>query len=354
MKPVIYAGSFDPLTNGHIWVINEALKLFGYVWIVLANNPNKKYYFSIEERKNIIEEIFKGKNVKIIVLEQEYVAKFAEDNDVHCLVRGLRNSQDFDFEKTVQTLNQLVVSDIKTVYLLPPAQYSEISSSNVKSMVGFPGWLMAVESLIPSVVASMFQKKIYESKLKPYWDKLGIDDSDSWENLLTAYSSEGRFYHSLEHLDELFSKLTTLGVGNVSNELILSIFFHDYTYNPKAHDNEEQSVNIFKAFATKNKISPTTIDTVTEFILATKSHQNTLANAELDLFLDLDLSILGASQARFNRYEKEIRREYSFVPEEIYKPERARIMKRLASSQFKTTSANALWEENKKNNLKNY
>lgn len=354
MNTVIYAGSFDPLTNGHSWVINEALKLFGQVWIIIASNPSKKYYFSIEERKQMIEDEFQGKNVKVIVLEKEYVAQFAENNNINCLIRGLRNQQDFDFEKTVQSLNQLVVPDIKTIYLLPPAQYSEISSSNVKSMLGFPGWIMAIESLIPAKVSSLFQQKIYEPKLKPFWDQLNIIDDAAWKELLEHYSAPGRFYHTLEHLDELFSKIPQLGITMPSSELIMSIFFHDYIYDPKSHDNEEQSQKIFKQWANKNNINTKSIDTVCEFILATKSHKNLSGNQELDFFLDLDLSILGSETSRFNRYEKEIRKEYSFVPQNIYQQERNKIIKKLSLSSFNTKEAKALWENNKKNNLKNY
>lgn len=338
MKKGLYAGSFDPVTNGHLWVIKEALKVFDEILIVIGNNPSKKYLFSLEVRKKFLEECFKDeKKVKIKAMENVYIAELAQRENIYFLIRGIRNSQDFEYEKTTLRLNQSINPDIQSIYLMPPSYLNEISSSNVKSLVNFPGWKMVTESMVPPIVNQYFQINLYESLLRPYWNTLMIPSEKWWNLILHNYSEPQRYYHTLEHISELLKPIKDFQLNLAEYQiLVLSIFFHDLVYNPQSNQNEEDSLKLFLDFSQEVNLHEEISQRVQEFIIATKTHINSNNDPLLDLFLDLDLSILGADPLRFERYEKEIKKEFSFVPRDIYILERSKIMKKFKNNPFKS------------------
>lgn len=355
MKKGLYAGSFDPLTNGHLWVIKEALNLFDEVLIIIGNNPAKNYAFPVEIRIKFLEEQFKNEpKIRIKAMANAYIAQVAKDEGITYLIRGLRSAPDFEYEKTVLRLNQEVNPAIQSVYLIPPTNLNEISSSNVKSLVNFPGWKMVTESMVPPIVNQYFQIKLYEKKLIPFWTRLMLPSETWWNKILLNYSSHNRYYHTLEHLDELLSYSQKLNLNLFEYQVvILSIFFHDYVYDPQSAMNEEDSATEFLAFAEEVSLHPDISAAVQKFIIATKNHSNENNDPLLTLFLDLDLSILAASPDRFMRYEKEIRKEFLFVPDELYTQERAKIMKKFQPMPFKSEWGKQL-ESQAQENLKNY
>jgi pantetheine-phosphate adenylyltransferase len=150
MKKAVFPGSFDPITLGHEDVISRAIPLFDEIYIAIGINSNKKYMFSLDQRKKFIEECFQEyKNVKVITYEGLTV-DLCKKHDIDYIIRGLRNPADFEFEKAIAHTNR-DLAPIETVFLLTAAKTSYISSSIVREVLINGG---DVSSLVPSCVCS--------------------------------------------------------------------------------------------------------------------------------------------------------------------------------------------------------
>ncbi|RSK39219.1 pantetheine-phosphate adenylyltransferase [Mangrovimonas spongiae] len=134
MRRAIFPGSFDPITLGHYDIIKRGVKLFDEVVVAIGVNAEKKYMFSLEERKAFIEASFKNeKKVKVVTYEGLTV-DFCKEIDAQFILRGLRNPADFEFEKAIAHTNRKL-SKIETVFLLTAAKTSYISSSIVRDVI---------------------------------------------------------------------------------------------------------------------------------------------------------------------------------------------------------------------------
>ena len=134
MNRAVFPGSFDPITLGHSDIIERGSKLFDELIIAIGINADKKYMFSLEQRKQFIEEAFKD-NPKIkVVTYSGLTIDFCKENDVDYILRGLRNPADFEFEKAIAHTNRKL-SKIETVFLLTAAKTSYISSSIVRDVI---------------------------------------------------------------------------------------------------------------------------------------------------------------------------------------------------------------------------
>ena len=134
MKRAIFPGSFDPITLGHFDIIERGVTLFDELIIAIGINADKKYMFSLEERKKFIEDSFK-ENPKIkVVTYKGLTVDFCLKNDVDFILRGLRNPADFEFEKAIAHTNR-DLAPIETVFLLTAAKTSYISSSIVRDVI---------------------------------------------------------------------------------------------------------------------------------------------------------------------------------------------------------------------------
>ena len=134
MKTAIYPGSFDPVTNGHLEVLERALKIFDKVIVLIAINPNKKSRFSIEDRVAMIKEAVAGyKNVEVDTysgLTVEYAASHGASH----LIRGLRAVTDFEYEFQLASANDYINNQIDTIFLMSKAEKSFINSSMIMTL----------------------------------------------------------------------------------------------------------------------------------------------------------------------------------------------------------------------------
>jgi pantetheine-phosphate adenylyltransferase len=134
MKRAIFPGSFDPITLGHYDIIKRGVELFDEVIVSIGINSEKKYMFSLEDRKKFIEDAFKNEpRVKVMTYEGLTV-DFCKKIDVPFILRGLRNPADFEFEKAIAHTNRKL-SKIETIFLLTAASTSYISSSIVRDVI---------------------------------------------------------------------------------------------------------------------------------------------------------------------------------------------------------------------------
>ena len=157
MITAVYPGTFDPVTNGHIDIIERALKLFDKLYIVVADNPQKKSAFSPEERVAMLKESLKRHNNKIKVeyfngLLLDYVKK----KKSNVIVRGLRAISDFEFEFQRAQFNREFAKNIETIFIMTKDDYAFLSSSIVKEIAMFHG---SVKGFVPSIVGRKLREK---------------------------------------------------------------------------------------------------------------------------------------------------------------------------------------------------
>ena len=154
----VYPGSFDPLTNGHLDIIQRASKLYKEVTVAVLINSTKKGLFSLEERVAMIrEEVKHLPNVKVDSFVGLLV-DYCREKDIDVIVRGLRAVSDYEYEMQIAQMNRTLDPNMKTIFLMTNAKYSFLSSSIVKEVVAFGG---VVDGIVPKAV----QKKL-ESKFK--------------------------------------------------------------------------------------------------------------------------------------------------------------------------------------------
>jgi len=161
-KIIIYPGTFDPITLGHMDLIERSLKIFDKVIIAVAQNSNKKTLFSFTERIDLIKQIFTG-NKKIMVDGfTGLLVDFAKTKNCYAILRGLRVVSDFEYEFQMSGINRILNKDIETLFLTPSEKYAYISSSMVKEVAILNGSLtkfvdpiiqIAVEKKLSSITA---------------------------------------------------------------------------------------------------------------------------------------------------------------------------------------------------------
>lgn len=162
MKKAIYPGSFDPVTLGHLDVIERASKLFDHLIIGVLNNSAKTPLFSIEERVNMIKEATKEiPNVEVKSFGGLTV-DFAKECGANAVVRGLRAVTDFEYELQIAQLNHVINPEIDTVFLTTSLQYAYLSSSSTKEVAAYGGDIS--QFVTPFVEAEV--KKKFEGKIK--------------------------------------------------------------------------------------------------------------------------------------------------------------------------------------------
>jgi pantetheine-phosphate adenylyltransferase len=155
-KVAIYPGSFDPVTNGHIDIIERGLKLFDKVIVSILYNPNKEYLFSLEERLEMLRDCTKNyKNIEIDSFDGLLV-DYAASRKAHAILRGLRALSDFEYEFQMALMNRRLNRDVQTVFLMTGLRWIYTSSSIIKEAVQFGG---NIEGMVPPLVKKKLKEK---------------------------------------------------------------------------------------------------------------------------------------------------------------------------------------------------
>ncbi|MBR5645826.1 MAG: pantetheine-phosphate adenylyltransferase [Treponema sp.] len=156
MVKAVFAGSFDPPTNGHLDIIKRACKLFDNIDVVISVNPEKKYLFSDEERYNLLQELLKDyKNVNVHIWKG-LIVNYAKENNAKVLIRGIRSTNDFAYEFDLAHMNQNLNPEIETLFLPTKEKYAIVKSSSIKELAMFGG---DISRMVPPVVERALKDK---------------------------------------------------------------------------------------------------------------------------------------------------------------------------------------------------
>lgn len=159
MRVAIYPGTFDPITNGHLDIVERASQLFDRIIVAVSDNPHKDPLFSLDERRQLVEDtVAHLENVDVDVFEGLLV-EYAKKKEASVLIRGLRAVSDFEYEFQMALMNRKLMPDLETVYLMPSEEYTYINSTIVKEVVRLGG---KGDCFLPPGVATALKKKVKE------------------------------------------------------------------------------------------------------------------------------------------------------------------------------------------------
>jgi pantetheine-phosphate adenylyltransferase len=155
-KTAVYPGSYDPLTNGHIDIIERGLKIFDTIIVAALKNPSKTYLFSLEERMQIMKETFEKFDRIEIDYFEGLLVDYLKKRNINTVVRGLRAISDFEIEFQMALLNRQIKPQIETIFLVPSVNYSFVSSRLVKEVYQLGG---EIKTLVPAIVDQKLKEK---------------------------------------------------------------------------------------------------------------------------------------------------------------------------------------------------
>lgn len=153
----VYPGTFDPITNGHVDLVQRAAKLFDCVYVAIAANPSKAPVFSLDERVAMAGEVFAAEDKVKVVGFDSLLVEFTRSIGATVILRGLRAVSDFDYEFQLAGMNRKLDSQIETVFLTPSEQYTYISSSLVREIAGLGG---DVSEFVPPKVMAELKRRM--------------------------------------------------------------------------------------------------------------------------------------------------------------------------------------------------
>jgi pantetheine-phosphate adenylyltransferase len=153
----LYPGSFDPITNGHVDIIERGLGIFDRVVVAVLKNPKKRPLFTTKERVRMIQDIFASRKEVEVRAFEGLLVDFARSQGTKVVIRGLRAISDFEYEFQMALMNRGLAPDIETFFMMPSVNYSFLSSALVREVAGLGG---TVEGLVPPSVARKLRNKV--------------------------------------------------------------------------------------------------------------------------------------------------------------------------------------------------
>ncbi|MCL4490515.1 MAG: pantetheine-phosphate adenylyltransferase [Nitrospirae bacterium] len=156
MKLAIYPGTFDPVTNGHLDLIERGLRIFDELIVAVAYNPKKQPLFSIEERLHLIRESVKGYKKLRVEEFNGLLVDYVKSKSGIVIIRGLRAVSDFEYEFQMALMNRRLAMDIETVFMMPSEEFSYLTSTIVKEIASFGG---SVSGLVPQTVEKVLKER---------------------------------------------------------------------------------------------------------------------------------------------------------------------------------------------------
>ncbi len=161
-KLAVYAGTFDPLTIGHLWMIGQGAALFDKLVIAIGINPEKRCMFSVDDRLDMLRRtVERFSNVEVSSFTNQFLITYAQSIGARFVLRGIRTESDYEYERVMRNINGDLNSGITTIFLMPPRGIAEVSSSMVKGLIGPEGWEIIVKSYLPEPVFEKLKEAHY-------------------------------------------------------------------------------------------------------------------------------------------------------------------------------------------------
>jgi pantetheine-phosphate adenylyltransferase len=352
MKKIAFSGTLDPITNGHMWVIDEARSLADEVTVFLSENPAKKPQFPAEKRKQIIELSAAERgwdNVRVIIVKGDYTARAAKKHGIDYLIRGIRNTADFDYENLIQQTNVDVLHGAKTIFVMPPRDLGSVSSSFVGALQGPVGWNWNVRKFMPGPAHRAWIVDWLRKEWELLWGYAGatleaVQHADDWFERLAGsagYGGPQRHYHNLDHLVHGLTEIRVWGLNTGASTKSIALlkkafWFHDLVHggagaagvagDTAGLSDEEQSARLWL----DSRLDPAAADDVATLIRTTDHLQSGAVEHPLKAaMVSIDLAILGQDEDVYDAYAQAIRDEYRQTPDDIYRNKRIEVLTHL-------------------------
>lgn len=160
MKVAIYPGSFDPFTYGHKNIIERGVRVFDQVIVAVAHNTSKKTVFTVEERVQILNEVFKDREDVRVDYFEGLLVEYIKRMGTNIVLRGMRTVSDFEFEMQMALANKTLSSELETVFMVTDSEFSHISSSVIKEVISLNG---SASHMVPEIVEKRLREKLLKS-----------------------------------------------------------------------------------------------------------------------------------------------------------------------------------------------
>jgi pantetheine-phosphate adenylyltransferase len=157
----IYPGSFDPLTYGHLNIIDRGVKIFDNVVVAVAHNVSKKTTFTLQERVEMLKEIFKSRPEVKVDFFEGLLVDYARKLGTNIVLRGMRTVSDFESELQMALANKTLYNELETVFMVTDSAYSHISSSLIKEIITLKG---SVKEMVPYIVETKMREKLLQGQ----------------------------------------------------------------------------------------------------------------------------------------------------------------------------------------------
>lgn len=333
-KIAAFAFSGDPITFGHMNIIERASTLFDKLFVVVASYASKNYLFTLQERLELVKKVLDGiPNVEVVSCTWKvFTVNYLRELGVNVFVRGLRTFDDLKFEQNQEFFNLDIAREIETVYLTSPLELTNVSSSNVRAIAGIdPEWASQAKRLVPDIVLHALEEKTIQNQAKKHWawlmNKLGLPgdaNMNLYHEINKKYSEPGRFYHIVKHwvnvVDELMEVLDLLENKTIA---VWAGIMHDWEYNPDprrfAYKDQNEILSYEEACMLGDPIWYTKVfnkDKLEVAIMAT-THKSVPDDNDAKYLVDADIAIFGRSKREFEEYCKCIRKEFAWVTDEV-------------------------------------
>lgn len=159
MRIAVYAGSFDPPTNGHLWMIQQGLEMFDRLIVAIGSNSSKTYSYTIQERLEMLRaSVPESDRLEIDHFDNRYLVDYAKRKNATYILRGIRSPNDYEYERVMRHINADMAPEITTAFLMPPRDVAELSSSMIKSLTGPEGWEETVKRYVPDEVFKVLKQ----------------------------------------------------------------------------------------------------------------------------------------------------------------------------------------------------
>ena len=157
MKKIIYPGTFDPITNGHLDIAERAANLFDHVILAIANNPKKHSLFTVDERIDLIRTSIEHLENISVSSTETLIVRFAKKNEAVALIRGLRSISDFEYEFQMALMNRSLAPEISTIFMMPDEKYMHLNSTVIKEIAALDG---NISAYVPAIVEATLKSKL--------------------------------------------------------------------------------------------------------------------------------------------------------------------------------------------------